>query len=70
MGTKVEPEPGPRRGRKQPEAAAEQESERAARRVSHGLEHGAAEDELDQADVERVAETTSSPQPPPDERQD
>src|SRR3954451_15283854 len=44
------------------------ESERAAERVSDDLETGTPEEELDPADAQRVAATTSSPQPPPDER--
>jgi hypothetical protein len=46
------------------------ETERAAERVSDDLETGAPEEELDPADADRVAATTSSPQPPPDERRD
>ncbi|ROO89169.1 hypothetical protein EDD29_6856 [Actinocorallia herbida] len=63
MGTKVEPEPPP-------EPEPEQESEKAARRVARGLAQGVPPEELDQADAERVAETTSSPQPPLDERKE
>jgi hypothetical protein len=46
------------------------ETERAAERVSDELETETPEEELDPADAERVAEATSSPQPPPDERRD
>ncbi|GAB2865502.1 hypothetical protein GCM10022221_77190 [Actinocorallia aurea] len=59
MGAKIEPEPPP-----------EPESAKAARRVARGLDRGVPPEELDQADIERTAEATASPQPPAAEREE